>query len=563
MAESRVDSDRTISASAPSRDHAIPRALELTKRMVRWGSASRTAEEYQFSSRLHALLGEIDDGLLERGLFPVPDDPWQRSVSWAFMRGEGTSTVILMSHFDTVGTKDYGALQQYALDPDTLRTQMQAVASQFDPGTQAHLASDDWLFGRGAADMKSGIAAHLVVLERLCRRVRSGSPLPGNVLFLCTPDEECESAGILAAVELLARMKQERNIKFIGAINNDYFAPRYEGDESKRVYTGTVGKLLAGLYVRGVETHAGEPYDGCDADLLLAEIVQAVSMRAELADADGDEVAPPPVMLKATDFKETYDVQVPFDAYGYVNFLTFTLSPEDVCDLLLAVVHDALSHSVARVHGERIRWHERAGIAAPPDSAVPVTLAYEDLLRTARTCSGAEAVDHALAVTNRSLQKNDADARLRSAHIVRRLWDLSGLTGPAAVVYYSPPFYPQVSGDTSSGFVAAVDQAARAHGANVLRRYPYMSDASYLSAQPIDHLAALKSNMPLWRDEPDVTGYSLPLERIRELNVDVANIGVWGHGAHTREERVNIPYSCGEVPAIIYDAVLLALDADA
>ncbi|MDQ3327744.1 MAG: hypothetical protein M3506_04365, partial [Chloroflexota bacterium] len=391
---------------------------------------------------------------------------------------------------------------------------------------------------------------------------RSGSPLPGNVLFLCTPDEECESAGILAAVELLTRMKHERNIEFIGAINNDYFAPRYEGDESKRVYTGTVGKLLTGLYVRGVETHAGEPYDGCDADLLLAEVVQAVSMRAALADADGDEVAPPPVMLKATDFKETYDVQVPFDAYGYANFLTFTLSPQDVCDLLLAVVQDALTHSVARVHGERIRWHERAGIAAPPDGAVPVTLAYEDILRIARTCSGTETVDHALAETNRALLKKGADARLRSAHIVRRLWDLSGLKGPAVVVYYSPPYYPQVSGDPSSGFLSAVDQAARAQGAEVLRRYPYMSDASYLKAQPSEDLAALKSNMPLWRDEPDRTGYSLPLKFIRELNVEVANIGVWGHGAHTREERVNIPYSCGQVPAIIHDAVLRALNAD-
>jgi arginine utilization protein RocB len=57
-------------------------------------------------------------------------------------------------------------------------------------------------------------------------------------------------------------------------------------------------------------------------------------------------------------------------------------------------------------------------------------------------------------------------------------------------------------------------------------------------------------------------GYSLPLDRIRELNVDVANIGVWGYAAHTREERVNVPYSCGQVPLIIHDAVLRTLSAD-
>ncbi len=558
-----MEPDRPITTSSLNSADAMHRALELTRRMVSWGSCSRTAEEREFAMRLHSLLGEIDESLLERGLYPVADDPWERCVSWAFLRGDGPRTVLLMSHFDTVGTDDYGALQQYALEPDVLRERMRAIAPQFSPLTQAHLESDEWLFGRGTADMKSGIAAHLVVLERLVQHVRNGGPLPGNVMFLCTPDEECESAGILASVELLATMERERDIEFVGAINNDYFAPQYEGDDSKRVYSGTVGKLLAGVYVRGVETHAGEPYAGCDADLLLAEIVRALSMQADLADADGEEVAPPPVMLKASDFKEEYDVQVPFDAYAYVNYLTFTLSPKDVCLRLLGIVQDTLSHSVARVHGERVRWHERAGIAAPPESAVPVALTYEHLLRRAQALSGVETVEKALEETNRALSQSGVDARLRSAQIVRRLWDLSGLKGPAAAVYYSPPYYPHVSGNASSAFLAAVNGAAHAHGAQVLRRYPYMSDGSYLSVQPSDDLAALIANMPLWRAEPDPTGYSLPLDRIRELNVDVANIGVWGHAAHTREERVNVPYSCGQVPVIIHDAVLRALGADA
>ena len=260
----------TTTSSLNSAD-AMRRALELTRRMVGWGSCSRTAEEREFATRLHSLLSEFDEGLLERGLYPVPDDPWERCVSWAFLRGDGPRTVLLLSHFDTVGTEDYGMLQRYALEPDVLRERMRAIAPQFSPLTQAHLESDDWLVGRGTADMKSGIAAHLVVLERLVHHVRDGGRLPGNVMFLCTPDEECESAGILASVELLATMERERGIEFVGAINNDYFAPQYEGDDSKRVYTGTVGKLLAGLYVRGVETHAGEPYAGCDADLLLAD----------------------------------------------------------------------------------------------------------------------------------------------------------------------------------------------------------------------------------------------------------------------------------------------------
>ncbi len=538
------------------------RALELTQRLVRVPSCSRTVQEREFAQYLHALLSELGGGMLEVGLYPVPNDPWHRAVPWALLSGQSPRTVVLMSHYDTVDTADYGALRECATEPEVLREQMSAHASWYDPLTQQHLEHpEEWLFGRGAADMKSGIAAHLVALEQFCERARTGGPLPGNVLFFCTPDEESESAGVLAAVHLLSELRRERELEFEGAINTDYTTARFPGDEQKIVYTGTTGKLLPSLYVRGGETHAGEPYVGYDANLLCAEVVRAISMRADLADAAGDEVAAPPVTLKVTDFKDRYDVQVPFDAYAYLNYLTYSLLPSEVLERVRAVASEALSEAVRRIARQHRDWNERAGLPVPPAPAPPQTITYADLLGHARANYGEAAVRRHLEECNASLLVQEVDPRVRSAQLVRELWNLSGLRGPAVVLYYSPPYYPQVSASADTVFLRAVRAVAAEHEAQVKRFFPYISDGSYMSLESVTDLEALTDNMPLWRETSDPSGYSLPLQMIRELGVDVANVGVWGFGAHKREERLHIPYSCGTVPEMVMDVVTRTLSA--
>lgn len=537
------------------------RALELTRRLVRVPSCSRTEEERAFGIYLYNLLQEISGGLLEVGLHPVPIDPWHRAVPWALLRGEGSHTIVLMSHYDTVDTTDYGAMQDWATEPDALRKHMNAVAGQYDDLTAKHLTMpDEWLFGRGAADMKSGIAAHLVALEQLCERVRAGNTLPGNVLFFCTPDEESESAGVLAAVELLIELERERGIEIIGAINTDYTTARFPGDEQKIVYLGTTGKLLPSVYVRGVETHAGEPYVGCDANLLCAEVVRAVSMREELADSAGGEIAAPPVTLKATDFKDRYDVQVPFDAYAYFNYLTFSMSPADVLERISTVADHAMREAVEGVQQAHRSWQERAGLPSPGVLPEPLTITYEELLSRANSVNGEAAVTACLEELNVALLAQGMEPRNRSAHVVRELWNLSGLRGPAMVVYYSPPYYPHVSAAGDSRFLRAARTVAAEYGAEVKAFFPYISDGSYLSLLSLDNLGALTENMPLWREGRDASGYSLPLEAIKQLQVDVVNVGVWGFGAHKREERLHIPYSCGILPGMIVETVLQSLD---
>jgi arginine utilization protein RocB len=64
--------------------------------------------------------------------------------------------------------------------------------------------------------------------------------------------------------------------------------------------------------------------------------------------------------------------------------------------------------------------------------------------------------------------------------------------------------------------------------------------------------------MPVWREDdaaPRTGSYRLPLDAMRRLNLPVVNLGPFGKGAHQRGERALLSYSCGVLPALVYEAI--------
>lgn len=533
------------------------RALDLTLRMVSVPSVTRTPGEVRLAELIYEILTEIGRGRLECGLYPVPDDPLGRSVVWGFLPGSSRRTAVMLCHFDTVDTLDYGVFGEHAFSPDDLKAALLASDAALSPVAREHLRSDEWLFGRGTVDMKSGIAAHLTALERLCSEAAVGRRPPGNVLFLATPDEEMESEGILAAVGLLARLREERGLDYVGAVNTDYTTASYDGDESRVVYLGTVGKLLPTVYVRGVESHAGDPFSGLDSNLLLGEIVRAVSMNIAVADVNGEQPAVPPVTLRATDLKSQYDVQLPFESFAYFNYLTTSSSPEQVLDRILEAARTAARQAVRTVERGRLEWTQRLRMPAPGPFRQPLVLSYEDMYRAVQDVVGSEAVRGIV----ESAGSSTLDARERSVEVVRALWNAAGWSGPAVVCFFSPPYYPHSQGPSDGALLRAVE-ALSEPGTLVRRYYPHITDASYLGLDAEADTRGLSDNMPLWSDTPIAGRYSLPLESIRQLGIPVANVGMWGFGAHTREERVHVPYSCGVVPTLVERLLRRMLEGD-
>lgn len=461
-----------------------------------------------------------------------------RKFAFGMIHGRGKNALLLFGHTDTAGVDDYGSLSGAAFSPDELKS---ALAREgLEKAAIRDLKSGRWMAGRGALDMKSGLAVEMRVLSML------KNDFEGNVVFLGTPDEECNSAGMMEGVKFLDSLSEKEGLKFIGAINADYTAPRFPRDEARYAYLGTIGKLLPSFYVVGEATHAGSPFDGLDANLLSSELTRLIDLNPELCDSAGGEATVPPILLKQEDLKRGYNVQTAFSSRQYFNFFTHRMTPGRVMSEMERKAREAagsVSELVAENHSGYLR---RQGKRRPARPAIRIpVIPYSKVRSFASRKAGRMRVEEIVKATC----ANESEGRQASLKIVEALWNHSGLKGPAIVVYFSPPYYPHsfiTKGEARrNNFVKSAIEVSKTFGLTVRKFYPYISDASYLrlASGSADGLA---ENMPQWG-----AGYSLPLKEMARLNLPVVNLGPWGRDAHKRTERVYMPYSFGTLPKII------------
>lgn len=501
--------------------------------------------------------GGLEGAYTEIGLDAVPADPWGRQNAYAFLQGKSRRTVVLLGHIDTVDTSDFGALEPWACDPEALARHPDLLSLVPDAVADVTQQPDEWMFGRGVADMKSGVAATIAVMRNLAS---AGCP-PLSVVLLATPDEEHESVGVLRAVEFLHHLRERFGLEYVGVINTDYTSALYPGDPHRYIYSGTIGKLLAGVFVVGCPAHAGEPFAGMDANVIAAELIRDLSMNAGLADSVRGVVAPPPATLRATDLKLHYDTQLPFMAYVLLNILTLRSDPGEVLARLREKALESLNRVLVRSIREEGKWlaQQPAAHWSPTPRREAVVLTYAELRSRVTEKIGPDRVGEAIRDVSAG-EGGDMDKRDRCVQVIDRLWRLSGYDGPAAVIFYAPPYYPHVARSPSS-LADAVHAVIESHQELPLVEgefFPLMSDLSYLRLDSGVDVTALQCNMPVWQDaaEPaNPAGYSLPFHRMRDLDLPVVNIGPYGRAAHQRGERVLMPYSFGVVPQLIYETI--------
>jgi succinyl-diaminopimelate desuccinylase len=178
---------------------------------------------------------------------------------WA-RRGDAHPIVCFAGHTDVVPS---GPLDAWDSDP-------------FDPSLR-----DGYLYGRGAADMKSSLAAFVVAIEQF---VAARPDHPGSIALLITSDEEGPSVdGTVRVVERLRGRGETLDYCVVGEPSS----VERLGDMIKNGRRGTLsGKLI----VRGVQGHVAYP------QLARNPIHLAAPVIAELAATrwdDGDAYFPP------------------------------------------------------------------------------------------------------------------------------------------------------------------------------------------------------------------------------------------------------------------------------
>lgn len=539
------------------------RIYELTLTLVRWPSVVATPDETAFGPRLHALLAEwpyFQHHPDHLALVPTHHDDRERWNVIALVRGSGTAAVALTGHYDTVPIDDYGPLASSATDPEALLPALHAaLVREGRPDDQLaidDLASGAFLPGRGALDMKSGLAIGMALLEEF-------AALPerqGSLLLIATPDEEGMSSGMRSAAADLPAWLAARDLHVNAAINLDVSSDQGDGSLGQAVFLGSVGKVLATVMLVGRPAHLGAPFEGISANLLAAELVRTVDYNPELADAGGGETGTPPLTLRLHDAKTSYDVSTPQFSWCAINLLSYSRSPQATLELLTRTAATAVEQALA-LHRERGRAYARqSGTPEPPAMGPGRVYTVVQLRALVAERGGAAALEAVAAVETAALaiHRGDAFAQLRVDQAVgEALWQQSGLQGPAAVIGFAGPHYPLVTvnpdepqGARLLAIIERQTQALAAETGVVVRLRPLftgISDLSFLAPQaPTGERAALLDNVAATS-----TRQRLAPATGGGLAVPAVNIGPWGRDYHQRTERLYMPYAFTILPELL------------
>ena len=139
---------------------------------------------------------------------------------------------------------------------------------------------DGCIVGRGAADMKGGIAAMLSATERLCAQPNQ---LQGSLYWLLTSDEEGEAE---YGSKRIAHYLSEQNIKLDACLVGEPTSDKVVGDTIKN---GRRGALSGRIQVSGKAGHVAYPENTLNAAHLAGEIVTALTQLVWWKDEPGSK----------------------------------------------------------------------------------------------------------------------------------------------------------------------------------------------------------------------------------------------------------------------------------
>jgi succinyl-diaminopimelate desuccinylase len=194
--------------------------LELTQALI--SRPSLTPNDAGCQDLIGKRLAELQFNL-EPMRFGEVDNLWAR-------HGNNAPLVVFAGHTDVVPT---GPRENWKSDP-------------FEPTIR-----DGYLFGRGAADMKSGLAAMIVAAESF---IRKNPGYPGSIAFLITSDEEGPSIdGTRKVIAELVKRNEKIDYCIIGEAGSD----KQLGDQ---VRVGRRGSLHGKLSIHGKQGHVANPH---------------------------------------------------------------------------------------------------------------------------------------------------------------------------------------------------------------------------------------------------------------------------------------------------------------
>lgn len=512
---------------------------ELLCKMVAWKSMTLTQGEREFPSKVMAELGKLVYFQDHRDYLELHDaDLGRRFLTALYKHHSASETIVLISHFDTVNTEEFGDIQEYAYRPEELTKLLFDRIDELPEEARQDLLSGEYLFGRGTMDMKMGLAMHMGLIEKA-----SVEQWPINLLLLTVPDEEVNSAGMRAAIPKLLELQERHRLTYKLFLNGEPVFTKEPGDRNYYVYSGSIGKIMPSALFYGKETHVGEPLRGITAPYIASFLTQRMEWNGSMQECVLGETTPPPVTLMQKDLKLEYSVQTPYRAAALYNVFLMKRNAEEIMDTFEKIAKDA-----AQACNEAYQEICRVQSAAP--IGIVRVLRYEELQKYALQKLGEVFVQ---SVKSSVQEKAEWDDREKSFRIADTLMIECQELAPAIVLLYAPPYYPAVN-TSEDQLVKHCIEFVKTQGfekfgldVNQVHYFNGICDLSYINYQDNgEGWTVFKENTPVWG-----SSYSIPFAEMKRLKAPVLNVGPFGKDAHKRTERLHIKSAFEEVPALV------------
>lgn len=511
--------------------------------LVSWQSRTKTEGECLFAEKLKDKLMELVYFKANPSNVNLHDAKLGRHVVTGLYKHPGaTDTIVLISHFDTVNTEEYGHLEPLAIQPEELTKALAESKDELPNEARLDLESGNYLFGRGTMDMKMGLALHMHLIEKA-----SNEKWPINLLLVTVPDEEVNSDGMRAAVPELVRFQKEYDLTYKLFLNSEPSFSQKPGDPNYYIYSGTIGKIMPSALFYGKETHVGEPTSGMTANFMASFLTQKVEWNPLFRETDLGESTPLPVTLQQKDLKMEYSTQTPYRAEALYNVFLMKRGAAEIMDIFEKVAREAADDCNTAYWG----MCEEEDIPLAYEVKV---LRYEELLDHAEKKLGAESIRQ---IKDNVIGNKNWDDREKSIRIADSLMIECQELAPAIILLYAPPFYPAVNASADPlvqdavGLVKKV--ASERFGLDVKQIHYFngICDLSYVAYQDdTEGWTAYERNTPVWGDT-----YSIPFPEIKKLQAPVLNIGPFGKDAHKRTERLHTQSAFVQLPVMLEELI--------
>lgn len=523
---------------------STPEALRaLLCEVVSWKSMTLSDGEREFPYKVQSKLQDVPYFQQNPEHIELTDaDLGRKLLTALYKHPQAKETIVLISHFDTVNTEEYGDMEALAFEPEMLTKALHDKKDELPEDARIDLESGNFLFGRGTMDMKMGLVLHMSLIEKA-----SQEQWPINLILLTVPDEEVNSSGMRAAVLTLNEYREKHDLKYKLFLNSEPVFAQQPGDENYYLYSGSIGKIMPSALFYGMETHVGEPLSGITANYMASFLTQHMEFNPTFQETVLGETTPLPVTIQQKDLKMEYSAQTSYRATALYNVFLMKRNAAEVMDFFEQVANEAADEC-----------NEKYQQICKRESVDPVgeikVLRYEDLLKHAVEKFGKHYVENVKTTVH---DHRDWDDREQSFRIVDTLMIQCQELAPAMVLLYAPPYYPAVN-SSEDPLVEECVEFVKNLGASkfnlAVERIHYFNGISDLSYVNYEDSAGgwqvFEANTPVWGDT-----YTIPFAAMHELKAPVLNVGPFGKDAHKRTERLHIQSAFVELPHLLENMV--------